>query len=83
MEQAEGGLTTIKALIPEAEVQRYSQDLRSITSGEGAYSLEFAHYEVLPSDKAQTLITAFKHPDEAGSGRQAKLSGRHKTSGRH
>lgn len=78
MEQGEGGLTTIKALIPEAEMQRYSQDLRSITSGEGAYAMEFAHYEFLPSDKAQTLIDEFKHPEDAGtSGRHTKTSGRH------
>jgi len=64
MDQGEGGLTVIKAIVPEAEMQSYSQDLRSMTSGEGTYAVEFSHYEFLPPDKAQNLIDAYKKEQE-------------------
>ena len=44
MEQNDEG-TVIQALVPEVEMQTYSQDLRSVTSGEGVYSMTFARYE--------------------------------------
>ena len=37
--------TVIEAEVPQAEVQRYSQDLRSMTGGRGSYRFEFDHYE--------------------------------------
>lgn len=59
MEQTDEG-TVIKALVPEAEMQTYSQDLRSMTSGEGVYHMAFDHYEFLPPDKAAPLIEAHR-----------------------
>lgn len=59
MEQTDEG-TVIKALVPEAEMQTYSQDLRSMTSGEGVYHMTFDHYEFLPPDKAAPLIEAHR-----------------------
>ncbi|MGE0707223.1 MAG: elongation factor G [Planctomycetota bacterium] len=64
MDQTEEG-TVIKALVPEAELQTYSQDLRSMTSGEGVYEMKLAHYEFLPPDKAQPLIDAHQKSREA------------------
>lgn len=57
MEQTDEG-TVIKALVPEAELQTYSQDLRSMTSGEGVFHVAFDHYEFMPPDKAASLIEA-------------------------
>ncbi|RMG07276.1 MAG: elongation factor G [Planctomycetota bacterium] len=65
MEQSEEG-TVIKALVPEVEMQTYSQDLRSMTSGEGIYEMRFSHYEFLPPDKAAPLIEAYKKAREEG-----------------
>lgn len=59
MEQTDEG-TVIKALVPEAEMLTYSQDLRSMTSGEGVYRMVFDHYEFLPPEKAAPLIEAYK-----------------------
>jgi elongation factor G len=51
-----GGLTTIKAEVPMAEVLTYSQSLTSLTGGRGDYSMSFLRYEEVPSHIAQKLI---------------------------
>jgi len=51
-----GGLTTIEAQGPLAEVQRYAADLRSITQGRGRYTMQFSHYEEMPQHAAQRVI---------------------------
>jgi len=51
-----GSMTTIDAQAPLAEVQHYSADMRSITQGRGYFSMEFAHYEEVPSHMAQKVI---------------------------
>ncbi len=50
------GLTTIEALAPLAEVQRYAADLRSLTQGRGHYTMTFDHYEEVPPHIAQRII---------------------------
>ena len=42
------GITEIKAHIPMSEVLRYAPDLRSITGGQGVFTMEFDHYEEAP-----------------------------------
>ncbi len=52
----------IRAQIPLSEVQTYSTDLRSMTSGEGAYSLHFSHLDIVPGQVAQKLMAEYaKH----------------------
>jgi elongation factor G len=60
-----GGMTTIKAEVPMAEVLTYSQSLTSITGGRGDYSMEFLRYEEVPTHIAQKLIEAAKAEREA------------------
>ena len=60
MEQAGPGRQCIRALVPEAEVLRYSTDLRSKTGGRGSYSIKFSHYDELPEHLAQGLIAAYE-----------------------
>ena len=57
---AGGHRQTIRAAVPEAEVLRYSTDLRSMTQGLGTYTLKFSHYEEVPEHIAQPLMTAFQ-----------------------
>ena len=38
-------VTLIEAEVPQSEVLRYAQDLRSLTQGRGSYSMEFGRYE--------------------------------------
>jgi elongation factor G len=51
-----GGMTSIKAEVPLAEVLTYSQSLTSMTGGRGDYSMSFVRYEEVPSHVAQKVI---------------------------
>jgi elongation factor G len=53
-----GGMTTIKAEVPMAEVLTYSQSLTSLTGGRGDYALGFLRYEEVPMHIAQKIIEA-------------------------
>jgi elongation factor G len=41
-------------------MQRYSNDLRSMTGGRGVYTMTFDRYETVPSHIAQQVIAAYK-----------------------
>ncbi|HVD66482.1 MAG TPA: elongation factor G [Gaiellaceae bacterium] len=61
-----GGMTTIKAEVPMAEVLTYSQSLTSLTGGRGDYALSFLRYEYVPAQIAQKIIeNAQKEREEA------------------
>jgi elongation factor G len=62
MEQ-KGNRTVVRATVPMAEIMRYSTDLRSMTQGRGTYTIEFDHYEPVPSNLAQEVIA--QHKEEA------------------
>jgi len=54
--EAHGNLQLIKALVPMAEVLRYSSALRSMTSGRGNFTMEFSHYEEVPPQFSEKII---------------------------
>ena len=56
--------TIIKALVPLAEIMRYGTDLRSMTQGRGIYTIEFDHYEPLPSHLMDDVVAQSKHEAE-------------------
>jgi elongation factor G len=62
-----GGMTTIKAEVPLAELLTYSQSLTSMTGGRGDYSMHFLRYEEVPTHVAQRVIDAAKQEREAAS----------------
>lgn len=64
MEHA-GDEQSIRALIPFAEVQTFSSDLRSMTQGQGSYAMEFAGYEQVPHLVQQQIIDKQKAEAEA------------------
>jgi elongation factor G len=51
-----GGMTEIKAEAPMAEMLSYAPDLRSITGGQGDYTLEFLRYEEVPAQLARKIV---------------------------
>jgi len=51
-----GTMTEIRAEVPMAEMLTYAPDLRSITQGQGDYTLEFLRYEELPAHLAQKVV---------------------------
>jgi elongation factor G len=59
-----GGMTTIKAEVPMAEILTYSQSLTSLTGGRGDYHMHFLRYEEVPSHIAQKLIEEAKRERE-------------------
>ncbi|MCB2223558.1 MAG: elongation factor G [Actinobacteria bacterium] len=61
--EAEGSMRVVTAEVPLAEMQRYSIDLRSITSGRGSFEMEFDHYEEAPPQEVQRVIEASKEDD--------------------
>jgi elongation factor G len=51
-----GAMTEIKAEVPMAEVLTYAPDLRSITGGQGDYTLDFLRYEEVPAQLAPKVV---------------------------
>lgn len=58
--EAVGRNQMIKALVPEAEMYKYSTSLRSLTQGRGYFSMKFHHYEEVPREIAQRIIEEAK-----------------------
>ncbi len=55
---ADGRFQVIKALVPLAELHKYSTVLRSMTQGQGLFHRNLSHFEEVPSDVAQKIIDA-------------------------
>jgi elongation factor G len=55
-----GGMTSIKAEVPMAEILTYAQALTSLTGGRGDYHMHFLRYEEVPSHIAQKIIDETK-----------------------
>jgi elongation factor G len=51
-----GTMTEIRAEVPMSEMLSYAPDLRSITGGQGEYTLEFLRYEEVPDHLAQKVV---------------------------
>lgn len=62
---SERGLTIINAHVPLAEMLKYTTQLRSMTGGRGYFSMEFDHYDVVPTQLAQPIMEAHKKELEA------------------
>jgi elongation factor G len=54
--EPKGGMTTVRAEVPMAEMLTYAQSLTSLTGGRGDYHMGFARYEEVPAHIAQKLI---------------------------
>jgi elongation factor G len=57
---ARGSLQAVKALVPLAELYRYSTHLRSLTQGRGLHTRAFSHYEEVPAEARDKLIAEAK-----------------------
>ena len=63
-EQA-GAIQVVKAQVPQAELLRYSIDLRSMTSGTASFEVEFDHYSPIAGKVAESVIAAATAAKEA------------------
>ncbi|MEM7453088.1 MAG: elongation factor G [Planctomycetota bacterium] len=61
---AGGGFTTIHSECPLREVTTYSRTLSSMTGGLGSYTMEFSHYDVMPANVQQDVISKNKMSDD-------------------
>jgi len=52
----EKGKAIVTAQVPLAEMLRYAVDLRGISQGRGIFTMEFSHYDIVPSNVAQKVI---------------------------
>jgi elongation factor G len=58
MEPSALGMTEVKAEVPMAEMLTYAPDLRSLTGGQGDYTMEFIRYEEVPGHLAAKVVEA-------------------------
>jgi elongation factor G len=58
------GTTLIRGLAPLAELAGYQSRLNALTSGQGRYTIELAHYEPVPPGVQQQLVAAFAVKDD-------------------
>jgi elongation factor G len=61
-----GDLAVISAKAPLGEVTRYAAQLGSMTQGQGSYSMEFSHYDTVPGNVQQQIVSKAKlaHDEE-------------------
>jgi len=63
-ESLRGGQVTIRADLPLSSLSDYHTELKSLTQGQGSYTMEFSHYDPVPSSVQQDLVKAYKSKDE-------------------
>ena len=64
MDEAPGGFTIVRAKAPLAEVMTYARNLSSMTGGQGSFTLEFSHYEMVPPNEQQKIVAAAKKEED-------------------
>ncbi|MEX1024270.1 MAG: elongation factor G [Planctomycetota bacterium] len=64
-QDSDGSHTRIRAQVPLATIQTYHRDLKSQTSGEGEFTMEFDHYARVPASEQQKVLAEIgKHHDD-------------------
>lgn len=59
-----GGKARVRAEVPLSSLSDYPTELKSISAGRGSYDMEFSHYEPVPGDIQQALVTAYQPHEE-------------------
>jgi len=57
-------MIAIKGVAPLSELADYQTRLKSVTGGQGAYSIEFSHYAPVPPHTQAQLVSKHKQPEE-------------------
>lgn len=58
------GLKIVDAFVPLSEMFGYATTLRSMTQGRASYAMEFHHYERVPNNVAEKIISGNKSEDD-------------------
>ena len=64
MDSAGGDMQTVIVEAPLSEVTTYARALSSITGGQGSYTFELSHYDVVPGNVTQEIIAKAKMHEE-------------------
>jgi elongation factor G len=64
MESSGGNLTTVEAKAPLSEVTTYARTLSSMTGGQGNFTMEFSHYDVVPGNIQQEVMSKAKMKED-------------------
>jgi len=54
------GTTTITGIVPLSELDSYQSKLKSITGGEGSFSISFSHNDPVSARTQKELVTIYK-----------------------
>lgn len=65
MDSVPGGMTILRAIVPLAEMTTYARSLSGLTGGQGSFTMEPSHYELVPPHERQKIVNAAK-PSENG-----------------
>lgn len=63
---SDGHFQIINAEVPLAMIHDYSTSLRAMTSGRGIFTQEFSHYEDMPANEAQKVISSYQESRQKG-----------------
>jgi elongation factor G len=55
-----GGMAIVKAQAPLSEVMQYQSQLKSVTGGQGSFHMELSHYEPVPPQVQQQIVSQYK-----------------------
>ncbi len=63
--EEQGKREKVKALVPMAELYKYSSHLRSMTQGRAQHLFKFSHYEEVPREQVDRIVAEHKAEKEA------------------
>ena len=58
MDNAPGGYQVIIAHAPLSEMMTYARTLSSMTSGQGSFTMELSHYDIMPPNEQSKVVAA-------------------------
>ena len=58
--ETRGNTQILRAQVPMAEMLNYQNDLTSMTQGRASFTMEFDHYDFVPQQQAEKIISAAK-----------------------
>ena len=66
MDSAGGDMQTVTVEVPLAEVTTYARSLSSMTGGQGSFTMDFSHYEMVPGNVQKQIVdkAGVKHDEE-------------------
>jgi elongation factor G len=66
MDSAGGDMQTVTVEVPLAEVTTYARSLSSMTGGQGSFTMDFSHYEMVPGNVQKQIVekAGVKHEEE-------------------